>query len=70
MKIDDASETWKFIAKHIGQKEANHSARLRLQGVSERESDFLRGYLAALEELNALTQEQHPEPKKTANPYK
>lgn len=70
MKIDTHSQTWQVIVKHSAQKQANSTARLKLQGVSERESDFLRGYLSALEELNALAQEPHPEPKKTAYPYK
>lgn len=70
MKIDTHSETWKVIEKHLGHKHATHTARLRLQGTSERESDFLRGYLEAIQEFMALAVESTPELKKTVNPYK
>jgi hypothetical protein len=70
MKIEIDSPTWQAIKKHISNKVDTHIARLKTQGTNERESNFLRGYMAALEDLTALATEPQTEPKKPLTQYR
>lgn len=68
MKIDTFSDTWRVINAHICSKESFHLTRLQ-QKIDERDSDFTRGYLSALNELKELAKDKPTDAKKVANAY-
>lgn len=52
--IDFHSETWQQIAAKLGDLRANESQRLENRDLSQEETQFLRGKIAAYKELLAL----------------
>lgn len=58
--IEQTSQTWITIRRHIAEKRSIHTGAVLRPGAQERDADFARGYLEALNELENLAETPMP----------